>query len=128
MVIMSTLKSLKQKDESEVRTIGPEKTFENKIKTFLDGQGAWYVKFFANRMTKDGIPDILACVNGYFVGIEVKAQNGHPSDLQKYHCNKIREAGGFAFIVYPSGWDEFKKIIEGLHRETYSREMPLILK
>lgn len=59
-----------------------EKTFENKVKAFLESVGAWHVKFFANRMTRVGVPDILACVNGYFVAIEVKAQNGKPSELQ----------------------------------------------
>lgn len=62
-------------------------------------------------MTKSGIPDILACVNGYFVAIEVKAQNGKPSDLQLYNVEKIREAGGIAIILYPDGFDEFKKLI-----------------
>lgn len=108
--------------------MGPEKTFENKIKNFLDEQGAWYVKFFANRMTKEGIPDILACIHGYFVGIEVKAQNGKPSDLQIYHCEKIRKSGGFAFILYPSGFDDFKKFVEDLKHESFTRDMPLILK
>lgn len=105
-----------------------EKNFENKIKRFLDEQGAWYVKFFANRMTKEGIPDILACVNGYFVGIEVKAQNGKPSELQKYHCKKIRNVGGFAFIVYPSGWEAFQTFVKNLNDEVFNRDMPMILK
>lgn len=105
-----------------------EKNFENKIKRFLDEQGAWYVKFFANRMTREGIPDILACINGYFVGIEVKAQNGKPSELQKHHCQKIRNAGGFAFIVYPSGWEVFQKFVKDLNDEVFNRDMPMILK
>lgn len=94
---------------------GPEKLFENKLKKFLEGENIWFVKFFANRMTKEGIPDILACVNGHFVGIEVKAQNGKPSDLQLYHCNKIRESGGVAYVVYPSGFERFKEIIKELN-------------
>lgn len=105
-----------------------EKNFENKIKKFIEEQGGWQVKYFANRMTKVGIPDLLCCINGYFVAIEVKAQNGHPSDLQIYHCNKIRDSGGFAYIVYPSGWDDFKKIIEGFRYDEYDRLSPLILK
>ncbi|WP_412761989.1 VRR-NUC domain-containing protein [Priestia megaterium] len=88
-----------------------EKNFENKIKKFLDQQGCWYVKYFANRMTKSGIPDILACVNGYFVGIEVKASNGKPSELQIYHRGKIREAGGISVIVYPEQFEEFARLI-----------------
>lgn len=105
-----------------------EKTFENKIKKFIADQGGWQVKFFANGMTKKGIPDILACINGYFIGIEVKAQNGKPSELQLYHCSEIRKAGGFAFVVYPSAWDQLKEIIIGLNNETFNKELPIILK
>lgn len=88
-----------------------EKTFENKIKKFLDEQGAWHVKYFANRMTKVGVPDILACVNGYFVAIEVKALNGKPSELQLWNVDKIREAGGIAVVLYPNQFEEFKNMI-----------------
>ena len=105
-----------------------EKTYENKIKKFLDSEGAWWVKFFANSYTRSGVPDLLCCVNGYFVAVEVKAQNGRPSALQVHNCTEIRVAGGFAFILYPSGFEEFKKFIKGLKKDTFNREMPLILK
>lgn len=91
-----------------------EKQFENKIKKFLELQGCWYVKYFANGMTKAGIPDILACVNGYFVGIEVKAKAGRASPLQYYHRDKIREAGGVSIILYPDDYEDFKTLIEDL--------------
>lgn len=105
-----------------------EKTFENKVKKFIEEQGGWQVKFFANSYTKSGIPDILSCINGYFVAIEVKAQNGHPSALQLYNCSKIREAGGFAFVLYPSGFEEFKEFVKGLKKEDFTRDMPIVLK
>lgn len=105
-----------------------EKNFENKVKKFLNEQGAWHVKFFANSFTKSGIPDILACVNGYFVGVEVKAQNGTPSELQLYNIRKIREAGGFAIILYPSGFEEFKKFIIDLKQDSFNREMKEVMK
>ena len=108
--------------------MGSEKNFEQKIKRFLDEEGAWYVKYFANRNTRSGIPDILACVNGHFVAIEVKAQNGHPTALQIHHCTEIRLAGGFAFILYPSGFEEFKQFVYGLNCDRFSRDMDLILK
>lgn len=105
-----------------------EKTFENKIKAWLKDHGCYHVKFFANRMTKTGVPDILASVNGYFVGIEVKAQHGRPSELQYYNVRKIRESGGFAYIVYPSGWEDLKAILEGLLVDTFNREEREVLK
>lgn len=109
-------------------TIGPEKIFENKVKKFIEEKGGWQVKFFANSYTKIGVPDILACINGYFVGIEVKAENGNPSELQKYHCEEIRKAGGFAFILYPSGFDDFKNFVYGLNCEKFDRDLPIIMK
>lgn len=98
-----------------------EKSFENKIKRWLDDHGCYYVKFFANRMTKVGVPDILANVGGNFVGIEVKAQNGHPSDLQRYNIEKIRKAGGYAWIVYPSGWNELEESLYDLLNNDFVR-------
>ena len=99
-----------------------EKLFENRIKAYIYSLGGWHVKFFANRMTKKGIPDILACVGGYFVAIEVKAQNGHPSELQIHHCERIRKSGGFSFVVYPSGWEKLKKILNGLSQGYFIEE------
>ena len=108
--------------------MGSEKSFENKIKNYIESIGGWQVKYFANRMTKKGIPDVLACVGGYFVGLEVKAQNGHPTELQKYQCEQIRKAGGFAFIVYPSGWDDLKVFLTDLNNGYKHNDFPLILK
>lgn len=91
-----------------------EKNFENKIKKYLELKGAWFVKYFANRNTKSGVPDILACVNGHFVAIEVKATYGRPSPLQIWNIDRIKAAGGIALIVYPKDWETFKSIIDGL--------------
>ena len=95
-----------------------EKLFENKIKKFLKEQGCWYVKFFANRMTKTGIPDLLCCVNGYFVAVEVKGEKGKPSDLQIWNRDKIRESGGIAIVLYPDQFDDFKKFMLFLKSKT----------
>ena len=98
-----------------------EKLFENKIKKWLSDHNCYFVKFFANSYTRVGVPDILADVNGHFVGIEVKASNGKISDLQFYNIRRIRDAGGFAYVVYPSGWEELRKILEGLLRDDFDR-------
>lgn len=106
-----------------------EKNFENRIKNFLKSEGAWFIKYWAgSQFTKSGIPDILACINGYFVAIEVKGQNGKPSELQLHTIKKIREAGGFAFVLYPSGFDEFKDFIWNLKHECWTVDMEVIMK
>jgi hypothetical protein len=92
-----------------------EKNFENRIKKFLEDEGCWFVKFFANAYTKSGIPDILCCCNGYFIGIEVKAPNGKPSELQKRNIQKINMSGGIGIVLYPDLFDDFKEMIQALN-------------
>ena len=100
-----------------------EKLFENKIKRYLDSLGAYHIKYWAgSQFTKSGVPDILACVGGYFVALEVKAQNGKPSELQIHTINQIKKSGGFAFVVYPSGWNECMAFLERLKLGFYDEE------
>jgi Holliday junction resolvase len=46
-----------------------------------------------------GIPDIIACVDGYFYGFEVKTEKGKPTKLQEAVIRKIQRAGGTALVV-----------------------------
>lgn len=100
--------------------MGEEKNFENRIKKFLKSERIFYVKYFANCYTKAGIPDILACHNGIFLGIEIKAEGGKLSELQKVKLQEIAEAGGGAIVVFPSGFELFKKYIKGGYFNKYS--------
>ena len=97
-----------------------EKNFENRLKKFLEDEGCWFVKFFANAYTKSGIPDLLVCCNGYFVAIEVKAPNGRPSELQKRNVREINECCGIGVVLYPSQFDDFKELIKWLKADVYN--------
>ena len=96
-------------------TMAKEKQFENQVKSYLTTRGAWFIKYWAGAaFTKSGVPDILACVNGFFVAIEIKAENGRPSELQLHNIRAIKDAGGIAFVLYPSAYEKFKQFINGL--------------
>ena len=99
-----------------------EKIYENKIKRYLKESGCYCVKYHGNKFSTSGTPDILACVNGYFLGIEVKADSGKPSELQLVKIADIRKAGGFWFVAYPTGWKKLKDIIDGLLIDKFNRE------
>ena len=94
--------------------MGTEKIYENKIKSYLKSIGAYFIKTHGDRFSKVGTPDILACVNGHFVAVEVKAENGKPSELQLYHIEQIQKAGGYGIILYPKDFEKFKKDVENL--------------
>ena len=98
----------------KVIKIAKEKVFENKIKAYLKSIGAYFIKTHGDRFSKVGTPDIIACINGKFVAVAVKAENGKPSELQLYHVDEIRRAGGRAFVLYPKDFEDFKKICENL--------------
>ena len=89
-----------------------EKVFENKIKAYLKSIGAYFIKTHGDRFSRVGTPDIIACVNGHFVAVEVKAENGKPSDLQLYHIQQIKKAGGYGVILYPKDFENFKKDVQ----------------
>ena len=94
-----------------------EKSFENKVKKFLEEQGCWFLKYWGGAAyTKAGIPDLLVCCNGYFLGIEVKAPNGKPSPLQIHNLKKIDESGGYGILLYPKDFETFKQLIENLNK------------
>jgi len=46
-----------------------------------------------------GVPDILTCVNGVFVGIEVKSEKGITSVLQLRNMDAIKQSGGVSFVA-----------------------------
>ena len=100
-----------------------EKDFENKVKKYLKDQGCWYVKYWSGnaqngkKFTKDGIPDLLVCCNGHFMALELKAENGHPSKLQEWNIEQIRNAGGFAMVVYPDDFEMIKEVINILQHK-----------
>lgn len=84
-----------------------EKNIENQIKKCLSamGKSVWFFKHAASAQMKVGIPDIIACIRGHFVGIEVKQANGHQSDAQKVCEKNIQLAGGEYWLVF--SFDEF---------------------
>lgn len=53
-----------------------------------------------------GTPDILMCISGVFVAIELKTNTGVLSELQKFNLQAIGSCGGIAIVVMPSNFDE----------------------
>lgn len=89
-----------------------EKSFENKVKKYLKSKGIYYFKYFGNAYSTSGILDLTLCVNGKFIGVEIKAEKGKVSPLQEYNINEIKRCGGIAIVLRPSGFDNFKQLIE----------------
>lgn len=78
-----------------------ESRLSSKIQESLRAQGWFCFKVHGNELMTAGLPDIIVCAQGLFVGLEVK----HPetrddtSARQKYIHSKIQQAGGTAVVV-----------------------------
>ena len=63
-----------------------------------------------------GIPDIICCYKGRFIGLEVKQPSGRLTELQKRTIDKINTTGGIALRV--NSVSEVKSLIETLNSKT----------
>ena len=88
-----------------------EKNFENRVKAFLADHGCFFIKYLGSGMTKAGVPDLLVCCNGYFLGVEIKATHGTPRKLQYIKLGQIVEANGYGFLLYPKDYECFKHFV-----------------
>jgi hypothetical protein len=100
-----------------------EKKFENEVRSLLDKIGVYYFKFWGGSQksrsgyyvsTKKGVPDLICCINGHFVGLEIKQENGEVSDVQKRNIAEINKNGGIALIVYPKDYQLLAITLEEL--------------
>lgn len=76
-----------------------EKNIENKIKSYLKSKGAYYFKHHGNQYSQVGVPDIIACYKGKFIGIEVKNETGKTSPLQDVNLKMINDTGGIGIVA-----------------------------
>jgi len=77
-----------------------EADLTRKLIKYLKSQGAYAVKIHGNMYTA-GLPDIVGCYNGVFLGLEVK-KPGRVNTLTKLQAktlDDISDSGGVACVV-----------------------------
>jgi Holliday junction resolvase len=85
-----------------------EQQTQKKILDYLIKIDAYTFKVqTANRA---GVADIVACINGSYLALEVKTPSGVVSAMQQVHIDLVVKAGGSAYIV--RSFEEAKQIID----------------
>jgi hypothetical protein len=77
----------------------PEGKVKDKVVAVLKKHGAYYFSPPSNGFGRAGIPDIIACLHGWFIAIECKAGSNKCTPLQLRELDKIDNAEGFAMVV-----------------------------
>ena len=86
-----------------------ESAFVVKIKQYLKSRGAYCEKIWGGGFQSAGIPDVIGCYRGRFIGIEAKVGNNKPSEIQKAKIEMIQKAGGYASVVW--SLEEVEKLL-----------------
>ena len=90
----------------------PEAKVKKKVKMVLDNLGAYHFSPMTGGYGNSGVPDIVACYEGYFLGIECKANGGKPTLLQKNNLERIASTGGYSVIVDESNVNQLMELIQ----------------
>lgn len=79
------------------------------LRTIPDSWG-----FKTQEVARRGIPDVLWCIRGRFVSIELKNDGEKPSVLQNLILSKIRRAHGISLYSTPSQWETHFQMLRSI--------------
>lgn len=98
------------------------RTPENKVKKACTDLLAQYGAYWFFPMTggygRSGVPDIIVCYKGQFLGVECKAGYNKPTLLQEAEMAKIHRAGGAAIVVREDTLDHLESWLIRRRHET----------
>lgn len=94
----------------------PEKRVKNEVTKTLKLFNAYHFSPVTGGFGRSGVPDIIACIDGQFIGIECKAGSNKPTELQKRELTRIQQAGGYAIVINESNHHELIELLETITR------------
>lgn len=103
----------------------PEGKVKARVRAKLKEIGSYWFTPATGGYGKSGVPDIVACINGKFVGIECKAGDNKPTILQEKNLAEIRANGGIALVIHENNLDEldyYFKSLSQLLKDKKARE------
>lgn len=89
----------------------PESKVKRKVAEVIKKHGAYSFFPAMGSFGRAGIPDVVGCYRGYFFAVECKAGKGKTTALQEAELEKIRKAGGTAFVINESNIDTLDKFL-----------------
>lgn len=69
------------------------------IKRLVKERPGFWAVIHGSAMQMSGLPDIVGCYRGRFVGLEVKVPGEKPDPIQSHRLESIIRAGGIAGVI-----------------------------
>ena len=88
----------------------PEAKVKKKVVDVIKKNGAYYFFPATGGYGRSGVPDIVCCHRGVFIGIECKAGSNKPTPLQEAEMSKIRQAQGHTLVVNEDNIDDVQRL------------------
>ena len=88
----------------------PESNLQKKCIDYLKTKDIYYINKYGDGRSGLGAPDLITCINGRFVGFELKVGDNEPSKAQLIHKARIERNGGRHYVPYTL--EEFIKCVE----------------
>lgn len=96
-----------------------EADFSRKLQKILRSRGWWVVKYHASQYTPKGIPDLICCYKGHFIGLELKRDSkAGLSQWQARVGQDIQDNQGLFYRVYPENMMSVVEDVESRLGET----------
>lgn len=91
-----------------------EKWVKAQVVKRLKELNAYYFYPVASGYMRTGVPDIVVCFKGRFIGIECKAGNNKPTEIQNRNLSAINKSGGIAIVVNENNLKELKDLLDSI--------------
>tara|TARA_R100001086_G_scaffold59334_1_gene27230 strand:+ start:2327 stop:2620 length:294 start_codon:yes stop_codon:yes gene_type:complete len=89
----------------------PEAKVKKKAVQILKELSAYYFYPVTGGYGRSGVPDIIVCYRGLFIGIECKAGKNKPTPLQEKNMEDIHKAGGVALVINEDNVSRLSRIL-----------------
>lgn len=97
----------------------PEAKQKARVKKILEELGAYFVFPIGGPYARNGVPDVLVSLNGYFLGLEIKAGKNKATALQLRELEKINASGGLGMVIDDSNIDKIEALLENWVRNRW---------
>jgi hypothetical protein len=77
-----------------------ERDLQQKCIKYCRSEGLYYINTHGDGYGGKGTPDLLICVNGRFVAVELKVESGVIAPSQQIHRKRIERSSGTHFYCY----------------------------
>lgn len=89
-----------------------EAQLQFKVTEYLKSKKIYFINVHGGGFTAKGAPDLIMCVKGQFVALELKVGSNNMQNDQIIHMRRIKRSGGLHYA--PRTLQEVKEIINSL--------------